>query len=62
MNDTYSPGFRRKDKNRKKKRLWCRKHLFSVWYEGYPQCYQGFIKGEECEKGGYRDENTDKNI
>jgi hypothetical protein len=31
-----------------------------MWLEGYDKCYQGNLKNERCEKGGYKDEDEDE--
>lgn len=28
----------------------CRKHITSAWKIGYPKCYQGFKRNENCEE------------
>lgn len=32
-------------------RKWCLNHPVSNWSSGFPQCTQGFQKGEPCEEG-----------
>lgn len=35
----------------RKQKRWCLYHPRSNWSEGFPQCTEGFQKGERCEEG-----------